>query len=70
MFMFWVIGGIDEDTESQELASGDEDWVGPFATYDEAKAEWSKRSWGSVDDAQCRYRIESLDPDDVPPCTD
>ena len=30
------------------------------ATYDEAKIEWSRLAWSSVDDAMCRYRIEKL----------
>ena len=37
-----------------------EEWHGPFDDYNAAKTEWSRRSWSTVDDAMCRYRIEKL----------
>jgi len=58
---YWVIGGPYCDTSfSTPAAGGGEEWHGPFVTYDEAKAEWSRLSWAHVDDAMCRYRIEGM----------
>jgi Domain of unknown function (DUF4170) len=58
---FWVVGGPYRDTSFREPADGGgENWFGPFASYDEAKVEWSRQAWASVDDAMCRYRIEKL----------
>ena len=56
---FWVVGGTYEDTAFRRIAgSGDEERLGPFATYDDAKAAWAARAWESVDDAHARFRIE------------
>ena len=58
---FWVVGGPYADTGFQEpAAGGGEQWHGPFKTYDEAKIEWSRLAWSTVDDSMCRYRIEKL----------
>ena len=55
---YWVVGGVYEDGDFRTIAEGEEERVGPFATYDEAKAAWAKRAWETVDDAHARYRIE------------
>ena len=56
---FWVIGGEYTDTRFAEVAGGrPETRLGPFASYDEAKAEWARRAWASVDDAHVRWRVE------------
>jgi len=55
---FWVVGGTYTDTHFEAPADGREHWYGPFDSYDEAKAEWQRRAWASVDDALSRYRIE------------
>lgn len=57
---WWIVGGVYADTSFREPAGGAEQWVGPFATYEEAKAEWARRAWASVDDAHARWRIEKL----------
>jgi Domain of unknown function (DUF4170) len=58
---FWVIGGQYTDTRFAEIAGGGaEARLGPFQTYEEAKAEWARRAWATVDDAHARYRIEHL----------
>ena len=41
-----------------ESVSGSEQWYGPFDSYADAKAEWGRRAWATVDDAHARYRIE------------
>lgn len=59
---FWIVGGIYKSTDFSEMADGgSEERIGPFETYEAAKAEWSKKAWENVDDAHCRYRIEKRD---------
>ena len=55
---FWVVGGTYTDTHFETPANGEEAWFGPFDSYDDAKAEWQRHAWASVDDALSRYRIE------------
>ena len=55
--VFWVVSGVYTDTRFVDPVGG-EQWHGPFATYEDAKAEWGRRAWATVDDAHARYRIE------------
>jgi hypothetical protein len=55
---FWVVGGSYKDTQFAEPAEGEEQWYGPFKTYEDAKGEWQRRAWATVDDAMSRFRIE------------
>jgi hypothetical protein len=64
---YWVVGCSYRDTSFREPVDGRENWFGPFASYDEAKAEWQKRAWASVDDALSRFRIEILNGSEHPP---
>lgn len=58
---FWVVGGTYKSTDFGETIDGSpEKRIGPFKTYEAAKAEWQKRAWESVDDAHTRYRIEKV----------
>ena len=58
MTAYWVVGGTYTDTTFQQIAGGgEEDWFGPFATYDEAKSAWAGHAWRRVDDCNNRYRI-------------
>ena len=70
MQQYWVVGGEYTDTRFHNTVGGDETWIGPFDSYEAAMAEWSKHAWQSVDDCHTRYRIESIDKDAPPPCTD
>ena len=70
MPLFWVVGGDYKDTQFQELIGDGEQRFGPFTDYDTAKKEWAKHAWQTVDTCTCRYRIEKIDPDVPPPCTD
>ena len=71
MAQFWVVGGEYTDTRFKEtLGQGDEKWIGPFGDYELARQEWAKRAWHTVDECYTRYRIERIDPDVPPPCTD
>ncbi len=56
---YWVIGGEYADTAfDQIVGGGEEERIGPFESYEGAKAEWQARAWASVDNAHTRYRIE------------
>ena len=70
MRRFWVVGGEYTDGRLHDLVAGSEQWIGPFDDYDSAKQEWAKHAWQTVDQASVRYRIEGIDPDQPPPCTD
>ncbi len=70
MQQYWVIGGEYRDTRFDRIVDGNEEWFGPFRSYEEAKKEWSKHAWQTVDDCHVRYRIEAIDKDVPPPCTD
>lgn len=60
---FYVVGGVYADTSFTATKDGKpETRLGPFATHDDAKAEWARRAWGSVDDALARWRIEQGEP--------
>ena len=70
MAQYFVVGGEYKDTHFRETVGGDEEWFGPFSTYDQAREEWSKHAWQTVDHCSVRYRIECIDLDQPPPCTD
>ncbi len=70
MSLFWVVGGEHTDTHCQETVGSKERWFGPFRDYQAAKEEWTKHAWQRADRDKTRYRIECIDPDAPPPCTD
>ena len=58
MSRYWVIGGEYADTAFRKLAAGKaEERIGPFDSYEAAKAAWQGRAWATVDSANTRYRI-------------
>jgi hypothetical protein len=60
MARYWVIGGEYADTRFDRPSEGTrEQRFGPFASYEDAKAEWARLAWASVDNAHARYRIET-----------
>lgn len=70
MQRYWVIGGEYKDTSFEAVAAGREECFGPFDSFEQAKKEWARLAWSTVDNATTRYRIEAMDPDESPPCTD
>jgi hypothetical protein len=55
---YWVVGGEYTDTTFREIAGGGaEQRHGPFATPEEAEAEWARQSWTYVDSCNVRFRI-------------
>ena len=56
---FWVVGGLYADTNFNRIqGGGKEERYGPFKSYEEAKSEWQRRAWQTVDEANARFRIE------------
>ena len=71
MAQFWVVGGERTGTDIEQALGRRERWIGPFGEYESAKKEWERRSWSGVEERRAaRYRIEHIDPDSPPPCTD
>lgn len=67
MITYYVVGGIYTDTDfSQPANGGNEQWIGPFDSYEAAKKEWSTQAWKSVDKATARFRIEKRSSADLP----
>jgi hypothetical protein len=59
MARYWVVGGEYADTTFERMADGKpEERIGPFDSYEAAKAVWQARAWATVDNAHARYRIE------------
>ncbi|MGE5147984.1 MAG: DUF4170 domain-containing protein [Candidatus Eiseniibacteriota bacterium] len=56
---YWVVGGEYTDTSFTKVAgNGEEERVGPFTSYAEARRQWAARSMAQVDNALVRYRID------------
>ena len=56
--VYWVVGGEYSDTSFTTLAPGKcEERYGPFASYNEAYAEWRTRARATIDDATVRFQI-------------
>jgi hypothetical protein len=56
---FWVVGGRYKDTRFAETRDGGpEERIGPFRSFEEAKAAWRAKAMETVDDALARYRVE------------
>jgi hypothetical protein len=70
MQQFWVVGGEYKGTAFHEVVSGREEWIGPFEDYASAEQEWAKRAWTTFENGHAHYRIECVDPDEPPRCTD
>lgn len=70
MAQFWVVGGHDPEEHVMESAGVDEEWFGPFSDYETAEAEWTKLTRSRPVESDTFYRIERIDPDIPPPCTD
>jgi hypothetical protein len=55
---YWVNGGEYTDTKFKKIAGGGKETrLGPFDSYEAAKAAWQARAWATVDSANTRYRI-------------
>ena len=62
-------GGEYRETHFPDIVGGNEECIGPFSDYQSARSVWAKHAWQTHHRAT-RYRIECIDPDEAPPCTD
>lgn len=69
MVSFWVIGGADTKTGPRASVGAGEDWIGPFQDYESALQEWAKHARQAAEGGAL-YRIQGIDPDEAPRCTD
>ncbi len=71
MTQFWVVEGEHAGTNHSEANGPKEQWLGPFGDYELAREEWQRRARNGVKGRNAaRCRIERIDPDTPPPCTD
>lgn len=70
MTRYWVVRGQPAHTHFREALDQREEWIGPFTDYEEAKQEWAKRTEAPGDDSDVFFRIECIDADVPPACTD
>lgn len=58
MSQYWIVGGQYQATDFADLApDGEEQSLGPFGSYLEAKKAWARLSWTKVDNCHVRYFI-------------
>ncbi len=70
MAQYWVVRGKITDAHFHEALDHNDEWIGPFADYEVAKREWAKRAGTAIVDLEIHYRIERIDTDAPPACTD
>jgi hypothetical protein len=71
MTQFWVVEGGHAGTNPSEAEGRKEQWLGPFGDYELAREEWQRRSRSGINGRNAaRCRIERIDPDTPPACTD
>jgi len=70
MAQFWVVGGKFTDAHCHEALDDSEIWTGPFADFEVARREWVRRSYAEKVGSESQYRIERINADEPPLCTD
>ena len=70
MAQYWVVGGKDTNVHFHEALDENEEWIGPFADYLVAKRAWAKQAGTAIFHSAIQYRIERIDTDAPPACTD
>ena len=70
MAQYWVVRGKSTDAHFHEALNGNEEWIGPFADYETARREWVKRAGAPIIASEICYRIERIDTEAPPTCTD
>lgn len=70
MARYWVVRGNSTDVHFHEALDETEEWIGPFADYETARRVWMRRADGRVNGSKICYRIERIDTEAPPTCTD
>ncbi len=67
---YWVVRGKSTEAHFHEALDGNEEWMGPFADYETARQVWAKRAGTPITASEICYRIERIDIEAPPNCTD
>ena len=70
MAQYWVVTSKSADASFHEALDDNEEWFGPLDDYDSARREWAKRVATKSADSETQHRIERIDADVPPACTD
>jgi hypothetical protein len=70
MAQYPVVHGISTDAHFYEALDENEEWIGPFADYETARWVWMKRADAPIIASEICYRIERIDIEVPPACTD
>lgn len=63
--MYYVLGGVYEDTSFHKVKIKTFEIHGPFETYNDAEDKWRERMWLNVDDCHHRVFISELFSDET-----
>ncbi len=67
---YWVVRGKSTDSHFHEALNENEEWFGPFADYEAARRVWAKWAATKISASEICYRIERIDTEAPPACTD
>jgi hypothetical protein len=70
MAQYWVVRAKSTDAHFREALNENEEWIGPFADYETARRVWAKRAGRQIVASEICYRIERIDAEAPPACTD
>lgn len=70
MLAFWIVASPRTESHLPGAISERSAWIGPFEDYPSARSAWQDYDGRRCGGAPLRYRIERLDPEEPPPCTD
>ncbi len=81
MTQFWVVGrdpragaatptGGGAGRDAPKSGGAGREAIGPFNDYDAAREAWAERCGAAAVSSGKQYRIERVDPDEPPLCTD
>ncbi len=70
MAQYWVVQGNSTSAHFHEALDRNEEWIGPFADYETARGVWMKQASTPADASEIDYRIERIDFEVPPACTD
>ncbi len=70
MAQYWVVQGKSTSAHFHEAVDENEEWIGPFADYEMARQVWMKRASTPIVASEICFRIERIDIEVPPACTD
>ncbi len=70
MAQYWVVQGMSANAHFHEALDEKEEWIGPFPDYEMARQVWVKWAVTPIIASKICYRIERIDAEEPPACTD